>query len=69
MTAAQKFMAEDDDLRLLTLKEATEMLRVSDQTLRRMLARDELPTVIVGARRRMIRVSAIREYLGRKESR
>jgi len=58
----------DDDLQLLTLKEAADLLRVSANTLGRMLARGDLPTVTVGARRRMIRRSAIREYLERKQA-
>lgn len=52
---------------LVTLKEAASILRVSKQTLGRMVARGDLATVTVGERRKMIRLSAINEYLERKE--
>ena len=54
-------------LQLLTLADVAELFKVSEDTVYRLIARCELESVRVGARRR-VRVSAAQAYLERQQA-
>lgn len=57
---------DSENLRLLTLPEAAELLHVSTRTLQRMIRRNELPAFKVGGQWR-VRESQLIQWIERRE--
>jgi excisionase family DNA binding protein len=56
-----------DNIRLLTLNEAADLLQVSTRTLQRMIHSGEMPALKVGGQWR-VREAQLRQWVERKES-